>query len=79
MTQGNTDRVRLLIERLKPEPICIECIADCLSLSVRQDAERPPTNLRAFPASNGKWANALSAARLKRSFAKQPFTFHPEG
>lgn len=32
------DDVRALIDRLSPEPICDDCIADRLKLSVRQHA-----------------------------------------
>ena len=32
------DRVRGLIERLSPEPICDDCIAERLELSLRQHA-----------------------------------------
>ena len=33
-----SDAVRKLIERLTPEPVCDECIADRLDLADRQDA-----------------------------------------
>lgn len=32
------DQVRALIERLSPEPVCDDCIAERLDLSVRQHA-----------------------------------------
>jgi hypothetical protein len=39
------DRVRALIERLAPEPICDDCIADKLELSVRQHANHKTREL----------------------------------
>ncbi|MGN6278902.1 MAG: hypothetical protein ACTHM8_09300 [Sphingomonas sp.] len=39
------DQVRRLIERLSPEPICDDCIADKLGLSVRQHANRKSREL----------------------------------
>jgi hypothetical protein len=33
-----SDQVRALIERLSPEPVCDDCIAERLALSVRQHA-----------------------------------------
>lgn len=34
------DRVRSLVIRLAPEPVCDDCIAERLSLTVRQHANR---------------------------------------
>ena len=39
------DRVRGLIERLSPEPICDDCITDRLGLSVRQHANHKTREL----------------------------------
>lgn len=39
------DRVRALIERLSPAPICDDCIADKLGLSVRQHANHKTREL----------------------------------
>jgi hypothetical protein len=39
------DAVRALIARLSPEPICDDCIADKLDLSVRQHANRKTREL----------------------------------
>ncbi len=39
------DQVRALIERLAPEPICDDCIADKLDLSVRQHANHKTREL----------------------------------
>lgn len=40
-----TDDVRALIDRLSPEPICDDCIADRLKLSVRQHANHKTREL----------------------------------
>ncbi|MBZ9648110.1 hypothetical protein K9B33_11175 [Sphingobium sp. 3R8] len=39
------DRVRGLIERLSPEPICDDCITERLGLSVRQHANHKTREL----------------------------------
>jgi hypothetical protein len=39
------DRVRALIERLSPEPICDDCITERLALSVRQQANHETREL----------------------------------
>lgn len=39
------DQVRALIERLSPEPVCDDCIADRLKLSVRQHANHKTREL----------------------------------
>ena len=39
------DRVRGLIERLSPEPICDDCIAERLELSLRQHANHKTREL----------------------------------
>ncbi|HEU4961963.1 MAG TPA: hypothetical protein VFT56_16365 [Sphingomonas sp.] len=39
------DQVRALIERLSPEPICDDCIAERLGLSVRQHANHKTREL----------------------------------
>ncbi len=39
------DDVRKLIERLSPEPICDDCIAERLGLSVRQHANHKTREL----------------------------------
>lgn len=44
------DRVRALIERLSPEPICDDCITERLGLSVRQHANH---KTRELAGSNG--------------------------
>lgn len=44
------DDVRALIDRLSPEPICDDCIADRLKLSVRQHANH---KTRELAGSNG--------------------------
>lgn len=44
------DEVRKLIERLAPEPICDDCIAEKLGLSVRQHANH---KTRALAGSGG--------------------------
>jgi hypothetical protein len=44
------DDVRALIDRLSPEPICDDCIADRLKLSVRQHASH---KTRELAGSNG--------------------------
>lgn len=43
------DDVRALIERLTPEPVCDDCIAERLSLSVRQHANRKTLELAGSP------------------------------
>ena len=47
MGEGATvaDRVRALIERLAPEPVCDDCIAERLELSVRQHANHKTREL----------------------------------
>ncbi len=42
------DDVRALIDRLSPEPICDDCIADRLKLSVRQHANHKTRELAGF-------------------------------
>jgi len=44
------DDVRALVDRLAPAPICDDCIADRLGLSVRQHANR---KTRELAGSNG--------------------------
>ena len=39
------DQVRAMIERLSPEPVCDDCIADRLKLSVRQHANHKTREL----------------------------------
>jgi len=39
------DQVRALIERLAPEPVCDDCIAERLGLSVRQHANHKTREL----------------------------------
>lgn len=39
------DKVRSLIERLSPQPVCDDCIADRLNLSVRQHANHKTREL----------------------------------
>lgn len=39
------DRVRALIERLAPEPVCDDCITDKLELTVRNQANRKTREL----------------------------------
>ena len=39
------DHVRRLVERLSPEPICDDCIAERLGLAVRQHANRKTREL----------------------------------
>lgn len=39
------DEVRRLIERLSPEPVCDDCIAERLELSVRQHANHKTREL----------------------------------
>ena len=39
------DQVRALIERLAPEPICDDCVAEKLDLSVRQHANHKTREL----------------------------------
>ncbi len=39
------DKVKALIERLSPEPICDDCITETLSLSVRQHANHKSREL----------------------------------
>lgn len=39
------DQVRGLIERLSPEPVCDDCIAERLGLSVRQHANHKTREL----------------------------------
>ncbi len=39
------DRVRALIERLVPEPVCDDCITEKLDLSVRQHANHKTREL----------------------------------
>ena len=39
------DRVRALIERLAPEPVCDDCIAERLELTVRQGANHATREL----------------------------------
>jgi len=39
------DQVRGLIERLAPEPVCDDCIAERLALSVRQHANHKTREL----------------------------------
>lgn len=39
------DQVRALIERLSPEPVCDDCIADRLDLGVRQHANHKTREL----------------------------------
>ena len=41
------DRVRAFVERLAPEPVCDDCIADRLGLSVRQHANHKTRELAA--------------------------------
>ena len=43
------ERVRALIERLSPAPICDDCIADKLDLSVRQHANHKSRELAGAP------------------------------
>ena len=43
------DRVRGLIERLSPEPICDDCISERLGLSVRQHANHKIRELAGTP------------------------------
>jgi hypothetical protein len=45
-----TDDVRALIDRLAPEPICDDCVAERLGLSVRQHANH---KTRELAGSNG--------------------------
>ena len=44
------DDVRALIDRLAPEPVCDDCVADRLGLSVRQHANH---KTRELAGSNG--------------------------
>lgn len=44
------ERIRALIERLAPEPVCDDCIVDRLDLSVRLHANR---NTRALAGQGG--------------------------
>lgn len=44
------DQVRALIERLSPDPICDDCIAEKLGLPVRQHANH---KTREFAGANG--------------------------
>jgi hypothetical protein len=39
------DRVRALVERLSPEPVCDDCISEKLDLSVRQHANHKTREL----------------------------------
>jgi hypothetical protein len=39
------ERVRALIERLSPEPICDDCVSEKVSLSVRQHANQKTREL----------------------------------
>lgn len=39
------DRVRSLVTRLAPEPVCDDCIAERLDLTVRQEANRKTREL----------------------------------
>lgn len=43
------DRVRAFVERLTPEPVCDDCIAERLSLSVRQHANHKTRELAGSP------------------------------
>lgn len=43
------DDVRALIERLAPEPVCDDCIAERLGLSVRQYANHKTLELAGSP------------------------------
>ena len=43
------DRVRGLIQRLAPEPICDDCITERLGLSVRQHANHKTRELAGMP------------------------------
>lgn len=39
------DRVRALVQRLSPQPVCDDCVADTLGLSVRQHANHKTREL----------------------------------
>jgi hypothetical protein len=39
------DKVRALVARLSPEPICDDCLAEKLELAVRQNANRKAREL----------------------------------
>lgn len=45
MTGSVLDRVRSLVERLSPAPVCDDCIADRLGLTVRQHANHKTPEL----------------------------------
>lgn len=54
------DQVRRLIERLSPEPVCDDCIAERLGLSVRQHANRKTREL----AGRGGFERRIDACSL---------------
>ena len=43
------DRVKSLVERLTPEPVCDDCITDRLALTVRQHANHKTRELAGMP------------------------------
>ena len=49
MTHTVFDQVKALVERLAPEPVCDDCIADRLGLSVPHHANHKTRELAGMP------------------------------
>jgi len=67
-----TDAVRKLIERLAPDPVCDDCIADRLALADRQEAGIAASELAGPASSSGAATLACCAATPSRRRADCP-------
>jgi hypothetical protein len=71
------DRVRALVERLSGEPLCDDCIADRLALTVRQHANHKTRQLaanRGFERQLGECSLCGATKKVTRQKGRRPST-----